>query len=383
MAKWQDTLKDLMSAYKPSPSPLDSVIGTTLGYLGNKSNSKEDKGFIGPMPEPQLQSYDTSSYGSSGGGSGYNLSGVLSAYDQSAAADRALAQQVYDTTVRNLNTALDRARDSYNVGVSNTNNAYNLTADNLRRSLERYQADNKRFVENQKRSYLADQASLEDARFQADRQTRIDAASRGLGGSGLQQLAQLQNLISQGNDISKLALENQGVMDDLRTDLANYTEDNEAQLRQAQQNRDTSLANLLTTLSYAEQDNTTGLQDALLTYQNTINKINADLANSKASARSAYASSSSSNSNLLGYLDQIQEDSIEDIKSIANASDKEFKKIAKEYYGEDYNKSITKEKMLNDYVSSTLSSALDRGADRNQRSTLKSNLSSYLNYYGY
>ena len=297
MAKWQDTLKDLMSAYKPSPSPLDSVIGTTLGYLGNKSNSKDAVSVGAKLKNTDLQAYDTSSYGSSGGGSGYNLSGVLSAYDQSAAADRALAQQVYDTKVRNLNTALDRARDSYNVGVSNTNNAYNLTADNLRRSLERYQADNKRFVENQKRSYLSDQASLEDARFQADRQTRIDAASRGLGGSGLQQLAQLQNLISQGNDISKLALENQGVMDDLRTDLANYTEDNEAQLRQAQQTRDTSLSNLLTTLNYAEQDNTTGLQDALLTYQNTINKINADLANSKASARSAYGSSASNSLN--------------------------------------------------------------------------------------
>ena len=376
-------------ATKPK-SPLTNPTGyDPYGLLGgtnvytkyddvDKTNtSKVGAGFIGPMPALQLQSFGSS------GGSGYNLSGVLSAYDQSAAADRALAQQVYDTTVRNLNTALDRARDSYNVGVSNTNNAYNLTADTLRRSLERYQADNKRFVENQKRSYLSDQASLEDARFQADRQTRIDAASRGLGGSGLQQLAQLQNLISQGNDISKLALENQGVMDDLRTDLANYTEDNEAQLRQAQQTRDTSLANLLTTLNYAEQDNTTGLQDALLTYQNTINKINADLANSKASARSAYASGSSSNSTLLGYLDQIQEDSIADIKSIANASDKEFKKIAKEYYGESYNKSITKEKMLNDYVSNTLSSALDRGADQSQRNTLKSNLSSYLNYYGY
>ena len=376
-------------ATKPK-SPLTNPTGyDPYGLLGgtnvytkyddvDKTNtSKVGAGFIGPMPALQLQSFGSS------GGSGYNLSGVLSAYDQSAAADRALAQQVYDTTVRNLNTALDRARDSYNVGVSNTNNAYNLTADTLRRSLERYQADNKRFVENQKRSYLSEQASLEDARFQADRQTRIDAASRGLGGSGLQQLAQLQNLISQGNDISKLALENQGVMDDLRTDLANYTEDNEAQLRQAQQTRDTSLANLLTTLNYAEQDNTTGLQDALLTYQNTINKINADLANSKASARSAYASGSSSNSTLLGYLDQIQEDSIADIKSIANASDKEFKKIAKEYYGESYNKSITKEKMLNDYVSNTLSSALDRGADQSQRNTLKSNLSSYLNYYGY
>lgn len=379
-------------ATKPK-SPLTNPTGyDPYGLLGgtnvytkydnvDKTNtSKVGAGFIGPMPTPQLQSF-----GSSGGsgGSGYSISGILSAYDQSAAADRALAQQVYDTTVRNLNTALDRARDSYNVGVTNANNAYNLTANNLKRALERYQESNKKSVENQKRAYLSDQASLEDARFQTDRQTRIDAAARGLGGSGLQQLAQLQNLISQGNDISKLAMSNQSVMDDLRTALQQYTEDNEAQLSQAQQTRDTSLANLLTTLNYAEQDNLTGLQDALTTYQNSINKINADLASSKASARSSYSSGSSSNSTLLGYLDQIQEDSIADIKSIANASDKEFKKIAKAYYGDSYSKSITKEKMLNDYVSDSLSSALNQGANQSQRNTLKSNLSSYLNYYGY
>lgn len=374
MAKWQDTLKDLMSAYKPSPSPLDSVIGTTLGYLGNKSNSKDAASVGAKLKNTDLQAYDTSSYGSSGGGSGYNLSGVLSAYDQSAAADRALAQQVYDTKVRNLNTALDRARDSYNVGVSNTNNAYNLTADNLRRSLERYQADNKRFVENQKRSYLADQASLEDARFQADRQTRIDAASRGLGGSGLQQLAQLQNLISQGNDISKLALENQGVMDDLRTDLANYTEDNEAQLRQAQQTRDTSLANLLTTLNYAEQDNTTGLQDALLTYQNTINKINADLANSKASVRSAYGSSSAAS-----------EDYADTIAGVYGSLEQQFETDLKELYsgkGSDKKKKEDAMKLYNNYLRDSAGVYGSYGNKyRGLQNTNLSNLSAILNKY--
>ena len=371
MVKWKDTLKDLMNAYTPSPSPLDSVIGTTINYFGNKNNSKDTVN-----KNTELQSYDTSSsYGSSSsGGSGYNLSGVLSAYDQGAAADRALAQQVYDTTVRNLNTALDRARDSYNVGVSNTNNAYNLTADNLRRSLERYQADNKRFVENQKRSYLSNQASLEDARFQADRQTRIDAASRGLGGSGLQQLAQLQNLISQGNDISKLAMSNQSVMDDLRTALQQYTEDNESQLSQAQQTRDTSLANLLTTLNYAEQDNLTGLQDALTTYQNTINKINADLANSKASVRSAYGSSSAAS-----------EDYADTLAGVYGSLEQQFENKLKEIYNGSGSKSTKNKKAQNallEYQNESASIYGQYGQKyKGLQDTNLSNLSSILNAY--
>ena len=355
-------------------SPFNFRKKSNLEATKNITNKTKSDTFIGPMPAPQLQSYDTSSYGNSGGGSGYNLSGVLSAYDQSAAADRALAQQVYDTSVRNLNTALDRARDSYNVGVTNANNAYNLTADNLKRALERYQESNKKSVENQKRAYLSDQASLEDARFQADRQTRIDAAARGLGGSGLQQLAQLQNLISQGNDISKLAMSNQSVMDDLRTALQQYTEDNESQLSQAQQTRDTSLANLLTTLNYAEQDNLTGLQDALTTYQNTINKINADLANSKASARSSYASSSAAS-----------EDYADTIAGIYGSLEQKFENELKSIYngkGSTKNKNKDAQNLYNSYLNQSADVYGSYGNKyKGLQNTNLNNLSTILNKY--
>ena len=188
--------------------------------------------------EPTLQDYDVqkttddymsafSDLGSGGGGYGgsnIDLSGILSAYDQAAAASKATAKQTYETTRSDLLT-----------------------------SLKRYQEENAKNVENQKRSYLLGQSSLESARAEADRQSRIGTSARGLAGSGLQQLAQLQNLISQGQDISNLATENQQTMDALRTALA-----------QRQEDTDTKLAN------------------ALAVYNNALSSIEAEAATNKA-----------------------------------------------------------------------------------------------------
>jgi hypothetical protein len=187
---------------------------------------------------PTLQDYDLdkatnefmSAFGDLGsggggyGGSNIDLSGILSAYDQAAAANKATAKQTYETTRGDLLT-----------------------------SLKRYQEENAKNVENQKRSYLLGQSALESARAEADRQSRIGTSARGLAGSGLQQLAQLQNLISQGQDISNLATENQQTMDALRTALA-----------QRQEDTDTKLAN------------------ALAVYNNALSSIEAETATNKA-----------------------------------------------------------------------------------------------------
>ena len=168
---------------------------------------------------------DLGSSGSGGyGGSNIDLSGILSAYDQAAASKKATAKQTYETQRSDLLT-----------------------------SLKRYQEENARNVENQKRNYLLGQSALESARAEADRQSRIGASARGLAGSGLQQLAQLQNLISQGQDISNLATQNQQAMDSLRLALAQR-----------------------------EEDTNTDIADALAVYNNALQSIDADLANNKA-----------------------------------------------------------------------------------------------------
>lgn len=179
----------------------------------------------------------SSSY--SGGTPGYggyytlDIGGMLRAYDQEAEANRNVVRQTYDTTRNDLLT-----------------------------SLKRFQEENAKNVANQQRTYLANQAALESARSEADRQTRISAAARGLGGSGLQQLAQLQNLLNQGQQISDTASANQGVMDNLRTALARY-----------------------------EEDTDNKLQNALNTYNNALTSINATLAKQKADAEVARANS--------------------------------------------------------------------------------------------
>ena len=174
--------------------------------------------------------------GGSGGSGGYytlDIGGMLKAYDQQAQADRAVAKSTYESKRNDLLT-----------------------------SLKRFQEQNAKDVERTQRAYLSDQASLESAIAQADRQNRINASARGIGGSGLQQLAQLQNLLSQGQNISDMATENQETLETLRNNLANY-----------------------------EEDTNKSLKDILDVYNNNLNSINAQLATNKANAEVSRANS--------------------------------------------------------------------------------------------
>lgn len=215
----------------------------------NKSKTKKNTKASSPSID---NTYDTSDYanyygdgsGGSGGSGGYggyvtpslDISGLLAAYQAQADADKATAKQTYDTTRNDLLT-----------------------------SLKRFQEQNAKDVQNQQRSFLSNQAALESALSQADRQNRISSAARGLSGSGLQQLAQLQNLMSQGQDISDLATDNSQKMDILRKALQEY-----------------------------QTDTDTKLNSALNIYNNALNSIEANLAKSKADAelmKAQYASS--------------------------------------------------------------------------------------------
>ena len=378
--------------YKKSPLKGNDTYGLLGGtsmydkYVTPSTSNKTTKYSepIGPNPAPTLQSYTGSGSGSSGGSSASSyattvrpyLDEMLAAYRQGADANKALAKATYDAKVNNLNSVLRQAEEDYA-----------STESDLLTSLKRYQEQNAKSLENQRKSYLTDQAALESARLEADRQTRIDAAARGLGGSGLQQLAQLQNLLNQGQDISDLATSNQDVLDELRTQLTQQTEDIDTKKERARK-----------VLEAARTANQTGLTDLLNAYNAEVQGIESNLANQIASAQYDYGqnlysasragSGGSSNSNLLAFLDQTQEDAIAGIGEIANASNKDFKTLAKNYYGDAYNKSITKSKMLNDYITDTLNTTITAskeygGVDQNQRNTLKSNLNSYLKYYGY
>lgn len=196
------------------------------GILGDYESSDGSGGYGG--------------YGGSGGGGGSyarvpDISGLLAAYDQQAEASRKIAQNSYDTTRNDLLT-----------------------------SLKRFQEQNAKDVQNQKQGYLSEQASLESAREQANRQNRIAAAARGLGGSGLQQLAQLQTLLAQGEDISDAALSNQKAMDALRAALQQKEDDTNSSLAKAQTTLDNALSQIEANLAQ---------QKAQTIYENEMAKL--------------------------------------------------------------------------------------------------------------
>lgn len=218
--------------------------------------------------------YPTYSYaGGSGGGGMSNISNILKAYEQGAESNRAVAKQTYESKRSDLLT-----------------------------SLKRFQEQNAKDVERTQRAYLSDQASLESAIAQADRQNRINASARGLGGSGLQQLSQLQNLLSQGQTISDMATENQDTLEKLRTALAN------------------------------EKENTNkSLKDILDVYNNTLSSINSDLAANKANieyqAREAAANRAASANSAAA---QIAAQNAEN-EAAARADEKAFKASLSKY----------------------------------------------------
>ena len=234
---YQTYVNNLAKSYQKQAdwwkSGFDTLYGTNMSGKSSKTKTGADIN----------NTYDTSDYansligsGGSGGTGGYytlDIGGMLNAYDQQADADRNVAKQTYDSARNDLLT-----------------------------SLKRFQEQNALDRQNQQRSYLSNQASLESAVQQADRQNRISAAARGIGGSGLQQLAQLQTLLSQGQNVSDMATQNQNAMDALKR-----------------------------ALTQKEEDTNTNLDKILKNYNNTLMNINAQLARNKADAEVARSNS--------------------------------------------------------------------------------------------
>ena len=247
---WKKVGKDVQKAYAIT-NPITAPYLAASEWLGKKATSLAQNRYTTPkqagggrrIGDAINNTYDVSDYtksligsGGTGGSGGYytlDIGGMLKAYDQQAQADRDVAKSTYESKRSDLLT-----------------------------SLKRFQEQNAKDVERTQRAYLSDQASLESAIAQADRQNRINASARGLGGSGLQQLSQLQNLLSQGQTISDMATENQDTLETLRNNLANY-----------------------------EEDTNKSLKDVLDAYNNTLTNINAQLATNKANAEVARANS--------------------------------------------------------------------------------------------
>lgn len=293
-----------------------------------------------------LKDYDTNSLysyykGSSGGGGGYSvakadISGLLSAYEKQAESARQAAETKYTNTRNDLLT-----------------------------SLKRFQDENARNVQNQKTSYLSEQASLESAREQANRQNRISAAARGLGGSGLQQLSQLQNLIGQSEQISRSAGSNQEAMDKLATLLRNYEEDSDTKMKQNEQERSDTLNSIASTL--ASQKAAAIAQNE----QNYVNAVNAARAQAAATraANSSFAKQSAGAAS--GALSLWQSQLQDELKQAQDKSGRMSKSAYANARNEIKNKYMDQLVQLQDLY----------GLNSGTINTAKSNLNSLLDYY--
>lgn len=155
----------------------------------------------------------------------------------------------YEVAKADISGLLEAYEKQAETSRANAETKYKNTRNDLLTSLKRFQEQNAMDVKNQKQNYLAEQANLESARESANRQSRISAAARGLGGSGLQQLAQLQNLLGQSEEISLAAGKNQTAMDKLATLLREYEEDSNTKMKQNEEERTSTLNSIASQLA--------------------------------------------------------------------------------------------------------------------------------------
>lgn len=208
-----------------------------------------------------------------------DLTNIIADYNRNNQATINTYNKTLEDTINTLKTSNEQSRND------------------LLTSLKRFQESNAENMRMQQQDFNASRASLEDDAFMRQRSTLANAASRGLGGSGLQQLAQLQNRIAAGRDVSSLAQKNQTAQDALRKALT-----------QQQQDYDTKVSNLETNLQNAiiqAQNDTAAKVNAANT--NTTNLINNLIYNEQVRQRNAAANAASSKAALNSLLSSMKE----------------------------------------------------------------------------
>lgn len=233
------------SAWGAIDSALAGITDTIKNTVGSISDNVAEAQ-VDPIAK-KVQDYADllNKYGlGPGGGSGSSSSSSGGGY---AAPNRIDIQPMIDAFTNAANAQKNTLQTTANQQRSD-----------LLNSIKRFQEQTARSQEIQRDAFNASRADLEEAAFQADRANRISAAARGIGGSGLQQLSQLQTLMEQNSSISDLAKENTNVQTELAKNLAEYEEDT-----------NTSIQNLMANLanSLSEIDASLGNQIANLRYQ--------------------------------------------------------------------------------------------------------------------
>jgi hypothetical protein len=189
---------------------------------------------------------------------GANLSSVFSAYDQEANASK-----------NELNSAIETKRND------------------LLTSIKRLREDIATSRAEKQQMFQSTRAGLEENAFMATRANRASAASRGLSGSGLEQLAQLQNMMKSNKAVSDVALKTRAEQDALTQNLTRSEQDTTTNLNNLTTEQKNALASINASLASkkttAQQNANAQAAAASNAYQNTV-------AATKANAAQVYAS---------------------------------------------------------------------------------------------
>ena len=231
------------SIWGPVSNALGNMTDTIKGIAGSISGDTTE---VDPIAQKVKDYADLlNKYGLGPGSSGSSSSSSGGGY---AAPNRIDIQPM-----------IDAFTNAANAQKNTLQTTANQTRSDLLNSIKRFQEDTARNQEIQRDAFNASRADLEEAAFQADRANRISANARGIGGSGLQQLSQLQTLMQQNNAISDLAGENTDVQMKLAENLARYEEDANTEIQNLMANLanslseiDASLGNQIANLRYTE-----------------------------------------------------------------------------------------------------------------------------------
>ena len=195
------------------------VMNTTKEDINKANNTKPSTN------SSNNKGYSGSYYGGGGGASApvannyaIDLTDILNTYTASAEAQKQSIIGVTSAQQKFYEDALKAAIEELKLSEKSQR-------ETLSKSLERFQQDTAESRKQQQANFTANRADLEAQAYLANRQALQSAASRGLGGSGLQQLAQLQNLINQSAATNELATENTQALNALAEALARQEQD--------------------------------------------------------------------------------------------------------------------------------------------------------------
>lgn len=265
-----------------------SIPNGAFSYLAPSTDSLMEQAAAELNAASGVSGY-SSSGGSGGGGVsvpntqpiGIDLSDILAAYTASAEAQKKAVSDSVAAQKKMLEDNLAAQLKTLETSEASQRDA-------LLTSLKRFQEDTAKARSQQQASFNANRADLEAQAFMANRAAVQSAASRGLGGSGLQQLAQLQNLINQSGEVNELATGNTEALNTLAQNLARQEQDTTTNINnivKEMQNKKESLTteqkNTLSALLSEEvnnlnkiETNTTSLKEELK-YQEAVRAENA------------------------------------------------------------------------------------------------------------